>query len=127
MKIASLIARYLLALIFLVFGFNGFFHFIPMQMPAGTGGQFMGAVFVSNFFIVVYLLQVIPAILLFLGRFVPLALILIAPVIVNILCFHIFMAPSGLPIAIFVLALWLLAASGVRSAFEGILQQRVTN
>ena len=96
-------------------------------MPAGTGGQFMGAVFVSNFFIVVYLFQVIPAILLFLGRFVPLALILIAPVIVNILCFHIFMAPSGLPIAIFVLALWLLAASGVRSAFEGILQQRVTN
>ena len=127
MKIASLIARYLLALIFLVFGFNGFFHFIPMQMPTGTGGQFMGAVFVSNFFIVVYLFQVIPAILLFLGRFVPLALILIAPVIVNILCFHIFMAPSGLPIAIFVLALWLLAASGVRSAFEGIFQQRVTN
>jgi hypothetical protein len=49
MKIASLIARYLLGLLFLVFGLNGFFHFIPIAPPPGLGGQFMGAVFLSGF------------------------------------------------------------------------------
>jgi hypothetical protein len=68
MKIASLIARYLLGLIFLVFGLNGFLHFIPTPPPPGTAGQFMGALFVSNFLIVVFLLEIIPAVLLLLNR-----------------------------------------------------------
>ena len=48
MKITSVIARYLLGFIFLVFGLNGFLHFIPAEMPTGTAGQFIGALFVSN-------------------------------------------------------------------------------
>ena len=88
MRVASLIARYLLGLIFLVFGLNGFFHFIPMPPATGTAGQFMGAMFVSHYLVVVFLLQVIPAILLLINRYVPLALTLLAPVIVNIFLFH---------------------------------------
>jgi hypothetical protein len=125
MKIASLIARYLLGFIFLVFGLNGFLHFIPMPPPTGVAGQFMGAIFASHLFVVVFLLQIVPGILLLINRYVPLALTLLAPVIVNIVCFHALMAPAGLPIAIVVSILWLLVFARVRFAFAGILRQRV--
>lgn len=124
MKIASLIARYLLGLIFLVFGLNGFLHFIPMPPPAGTAGQFLGALFVSHYLVVVFALQLAGAILLLLGRYVPLALTLLGPLIVNILLFHAFMAPSGLPMASIVAALWVVVAISVWPAFAGLLQQR---
>ena|SRR5437899_3209728 len=125
MKIASVIARFLLSLIFLVFGLNGFLHFIPMPPPTGAAGQFMGALFVSNYLVVVFLLQIIPAILLLINRYVPLALTLLAPIIVNILLFHTLMAPAGLPLAIIVTVLWFVVFLSVRSAFAGLLQQRV--
>jgi len=127
MKIASTIARYLLGLIFLVFGLNGFLHFIPMPPPAGAlAGQFEGALFLSHFLVVVFLLQLIPAILLLAGRYVPLALTLLGPVIVNIFLFYAFMDHAGLLMAIIVSILWILTALGVRSAFAGLFQQHVT-
>jgi uncharacterized membrane protein YphA (DoxX/SURF4 family) len=125
MRIAGLIARYLLGLIFVVFGANGFLHFIPMPPPPGVAGQFMGALFVSHVLVVVFLLELIPGILLLVGRYVPLALVLLGPVIVNILLFHVFMAPSGLPLAAVVVILWGLTAWGVRSAFAGIFLAKV--
>jgi putative oxidoreductase len=127
MKISTVIARFLLGLIFLVFGLNGFFHFIPAPPPppSGTAGQFVGALFVSNYLVVVFLLQIIPAVLLLINRYVPLALTLIAPIIVNILLFHILMAPSGLALAIVVTVLWIVVFLSVRSAFAGLLQPRV--
>jgi hypothetical protein len=125
MKITIVIARFLLGLIFLVFGLNGFLHFIPMPPPSGTAGQFMGALFVSNYLVVVFLLQIIPAVLLLINIYVPLALTVLAPIIVNILLFHIFMAPSGLLLTIVVTALWIIVFLSVRSAFNGLLQQRV--
>ena len=85
MKITTVIARFLLGLIFLVFGLNGFLHFIPSPPPSGTAGQFVGALFVSNYLVVVFLLQLISAVLLLINRYVPLALTLLAPIIVNIL------------------------------------------
>src|SRR2546430_10076310 len=96
MKIASVIARFLLSLIFLVFGLNGFLHFIPMPPPSGTAGQFMGALFVSHYLVVVFLLQIIPAVLPLSNRYVPPALALLPPISVNILPFLLLMAPSGL-------------------------------
>ena len=123
MKIASTIARYLLGLIFLTFGLNGFLHFIPMPLPAGVAGQFLEAVFVSRFYVVIFASQIVPAVLLLANRYVPLALTILGAVIVNILSFHIFMAPAGLPLAVAVTVLWFLTASSVRSAFAGILQR----
>jgi hypothetical protein len=125
MKITTVIARFLLALIFLVFGLNGFFHFIPMPPPAGTAAQFFGVLYVSNYLAVIFLLQIIPAILLLLNRYVPLALTLLAPIIVNILLVHLLMVPSGLPLAILVTVLWGAVFLSVRSAFAGLFQQRV--
>jgi putative oxidoreductase len=126
MKIASLVARYLLGFIFLVFGLNGFLHFIPTPPPSGVAGDFMIALFESHYLVIIFLLQLIPAVLLLANRFVPLALTLLAPVIVNIICFHALMAPAGLPMALFVTVLWGLVAYGVRSAFAGLLQVRVS-
>jgi len=123
MKITSTIAQYLLGLIFLTFGLNGFLHFIPMPPPTGVAGQFFGALFVSRFYVVIFALQIVPAVLLLANRYVPLALTILGPVIVNILCFHIFMAPAGLPLAVVVTGLWSLATWRVRSAFTGILQR----
>ena len=126
MKIIAVIARFLLGLIFLVFGLNGFLHFIPASPPpSGTAGQFVGALFISNYLVVVFLLQIIPAVLLLINRYVPLALTLLAPIIVNILLFHILMAPSGLALAIVVTVLWILVFLRVRSAFGGLFQPRV--
>ncbi len=125
MRIAALISRYLLGLIFLIFGLNGFLHFLPMPpLPPGPASQFLGALAASNYVVVIFLLQLIPAILLLLNRYVPLALTLLGPVIVNIFFFHLFMAPSGLPLAIIVVILWLIVAFSVRSAFTGLFQQR---
>ena len=125
MKIITVIARFLLGLIFLVFGLNGFLHFIPSPPLTGTVGQFVGALFVSHYLVVVFLLQLIAAILLLINRYVPLALTLLAPIIVNILLIHTLMAPSGLPLALIVTVLWILVFVSVRSAFAGLLRQRV--
>ena len=125
MKITTVIARFLLGLIFLVFGLNGFLHFIPMPPPTGTAAQFFGALYVSNYLVVIFLLQIIPAILLLLNRYVPLALTLLAPIIVNILLVHLLMVPSGFPLAIIVTVLWGVVFLSVRSAFAGLFQQRV--
>jgi len=125
MKITSVIARFLLGLIFLIFGLNGFLHFIPMPPLTGVAGQFMGALFVSHFLSVIFVIQLIGAVLLLVNRFVPLALTFLAPIIVNVLLFHILMAPSGLPLALVVTVLWVIVFLSVQSAFSGLLQQRV--
>ena len=82
MKTAFTIARILLGLLFTVFGLNGFLHFIPMQPPAGLAGQYMGALFVSHYLVVVFLLQLIGGVLLLANRYVPLGLLLLGPVVV---------------------------------------------
>lgn len=124
MKIAATIARILLGLLFTVFGLNGFLHFIPMQPPAGLAGQYMGALFVSHYLVIVFLVQLVGGLLLLANRYVPLALILLGPVIVNILCFHAFLAPEGLPMALVTTALWVVVFASVRSAFSGIFLQK---
>ena len=123
MRIASIIARYLLGLIFLVFGLNGFLHFIPMPPPKGLAAQFGGAIFVSHYWVVIFGLQVIGGVLLLVNRFVPLALVLLGPVIVNIFFFHALMAPEGLPLAIVVVVLWVILAVRYKQYFAGIFVQ----
>ena len=125
MKTVSAIAQYLAGLIFLAFGLNGFLHFIPLPPPTGVAVQFMGALYVSHYVTLIFGLQVVGGALLLANRFVPLALAILAPVIVNILSFHALMAPSGLPLAVVVTLLWTLIFVDVRSAFTGLLQWRL--
>jgi putative oxidoreductase len=123
MKTVATIARYLLGIIFLVFGLNGFLHFLPMPAPTGLAAQFFTALYLSHYLVVILVLQIVPAVLLLINRYVPLALTLLGPIVFNILCFHILMAPSGLPLAFTVLILWIVTALSVRSAFRGLLQK----
>ena len=83
-------------------------------------GQFAGAIFSSGYWVVIFALQAIVGILLLINRYVPLALTLLGPVIVNIFFFHVFMATSGLPLAIVVVILWFLVYHRVRGAFAGL-------
>src|SRR4029078_2748531 len=110
MRTASLIARYLAGVIFLVFGLNGFLNFIPLPPPGGIAGQFMGALYASHYLWVIFAFQVIAGVLLLINRYVPLAVAVLAPVIVNILVFHALMAPSGISLAVLMALLWALCS-----------------
>ena len=126
MKIVTLIARILLGLIFVVFGLNGFLNFLSMgPMPTGLAGQLVGALVLSHYFWVVAALQIAGGALLLVNRFVPLALVLLGPVIVNIICYHVFLNPSGAVVAAVVTVLWLIVFYGNRQHFSGIFVQRV--
>ena len=122
MKTVSPIARYPAGVIFLALGLNGFLHFIPPRQPEGIAGQFMGALYASHYLWVIFAFQLIAAVLLLANRYVPLAVAMLAPVLVNILSFHVLMAPSGLPLALFVAVLWAVVFFDVRSAFAGLFQ-----
>jgi hypothetical protein len=124
MKIASLISRLLLGLMFTVFGLNGFLHFIPMQPPAGLAGQFMGILYVSHYLVAIFLVQLAGGVLLLVNRFVPLALALLAPVIVNILLFHLLLSAAGAQAAVVVSMLWLIVFAARRASFAGVFAAR---
>ena len=125
MKIVTLIAHILLGLISVVFGLNGFLNFLSMgPMPTGLAGQFMVALFVSHYYWVIAALQVVGGVLLLVNRYVPLALVLVGPVIVNILCYHVFLNHAGAPPAIVVTVLWFIIFYGNRQHFSGIFVQR---
>jgi putative oxidoreductase len=128
MKVVAMIARILLGLIFFVFGLNGFLHFIPMKpqdMPTGLAGQYIGVLMQSHYIYFVAALQVIGGALLLVNRYVPLGLVLLGPVIVNILLYHILMNHQGLGMAIFVTIAWAIVAWSARRHLAGIFAQRV--
>ncbi len=126
MKIASLISRYLLGLIFVVFGLNGFLHFIPMgPIPNPVAMRYFTVMVTSHYMAIVSSLQILTGLLLLINRYVPLALTVLGAIIVNILIFHVLMNPEGLPLAVVVTILWFLAVRDVWSAFAPLLQQKV--
>lgn len=123
MKTTTIIARSLLGLVFAVFGSNAFLHFIPMPPPpAGFAGDYMKALFGSGYFYVVAVTQVLGGLLVLSGRFTALGLVFLGPVIVNILCFHIFLNHEGLPLACVVAVLALFLLWQKRGNFAGILK-----
>jgi putative oxidoreductase len=123
MKIATIIARVLLGLIFLVFGSNAFLNFIPMPPPPpGLAGDYMKVFLASGYIYFIGGFQVIASLLLLIGRFVPLGLTILGGIIVNIWIFHSLMAPEGLPPAIVVTILELFLVWSYRDRFAGILR-----
>ena len=127
MKIAALIARILLGLIFFVFGLNGFLNFIPMgPMPTGLAGQFVIVLMQSHYVMFVSAFQLAGGALLLVNRYVPLALTILGPVIVNILLYHLLLNHTGAPFAIFVAILWGFLAFRQRQHFSGLFVQRTS-
>ena len=124
MKYFIVIVRVLLGLQFVVFGSNAFFHFLgPMPEMQGQAGAFITALMSSGYMYVIALLQVLGGVCLLLGaRFVPLGLTLLGPVIVNIVLYHLFLDPRGLPMAIVIALLALFLLWIYRFKFPAIFQ-----
>jgi len=111
MRIVLIVARLLLGLVFLIFGLNGLLHFMPNPPEPPPAGAFFGALAGTGYmFALIFGTQIIGGALLILGVAVPFALVILAPVIVNIIAFHLFLAPAGLPVAIVVAALEVIRA-----------------
>jgi len=123
MRIVTIVVRSLLGLMFVVFGLNMFFNFIPMPPPPeGPARNFMMALAVSHYLYVVGALEVIGGALLLSGRFAPLGLTLLGPVIVNILCVHFLLEPNGRPLAVVISALALFLLWRYREHFAGLVK-----
>lgn len=128
MKIVTMVARYLLGLVFLIFGLNKFFLFIPSgPLPPSAAGQFMGALVSTHYLMAVGVFETVGGLLLLVNRYVPLALCLLAPVIVNILLVGTLMMHMALPSGIVITILWILVYLSVRPAFSGIFQMKMAN
>jgi len=120
MNYIFVIARVLLGLVFTVFGLNAFLHFFPSPPVPGLAGQFMGALLGSHYYVIAFGTELIGGVLLLSERYVPLALTMLGPVIVNILSFHMFLDSENIALAIVVTALWFVVFSQVRSSFAGL-------
>lgn len=126
MKAAVVAARILLGLIFLVFGLNGFFVFVPVPELKGHAGTFMGVLVASRYLYVVKTIEIVAGALLLGNRYVPGALALLGPVIFNIVLFHLLMDPQLIPAAVLVTALWGFLLWVYRRNFAGLFERRPT-
>lgn len=119
------IARTLLGLVFFVFGLNGFLNFMPMPPPPAPAGQLLGALAATGYmFPLIKGTEVVAGALLLANRRVPLALVLLAPVIVNIVAFHLFLAPGSYGMLALIVGLEVYLAWAYRGSFAGVLQAR---
>jgi len=126
MKTASIISRYLLGLIFIVFGLNGFLNFIHQPPPPNPLAiQFFVAVSTSHFAAFFFALQVVGGLLLLSGYFVPLALTVLAGELYNILAFHLTLAPASIAPALVASVLWVLVFLQYRESFTGIFSAKL--
>src|SRR5258706_9368263 len=122
---AQTAARLVLGLIFTVFGLNGFFHFIHQPPPTGQAAYFFGGLAGSGYMLPLIMgTETLTGIFLLANRYVPLALTVLAPVVVNILAFHLFLAPAGLALALVVLALGSYLAWTHREAYAPLFTSR---
>ena len=121
MEIAIFVVRILLGLLFVVFGLNGWFHFIPLPPREGRAAEFMGHMISTGYFNVILVLQVVGGLLLLSGISVPLGLTLLSPVIVNIVMFHLFMDRKGIGLALVILVLSLFLLWQYWASFAGLM------
>ncbi len=124
MRIAGIVARLLLGLMFTVFGLNGFLHFLHQPPPTGLALQYLSVMTQSHMMVFVYAVQLVTGLLLLAGIFVPLALTLLGPVIVNILLFHLTLEPKGIGPGLLAAVLWFIVFFSVFESFRPILRIR---
>jgi hypothetical protein len=125
MRTLTLVARNLLGLAFVFFGLNYFLGFLPQPPPEPAAGAFLGALVTGKVLALAKGIEIVAGLALLGNRFVPLALTLLAPILVNINLFHIVYAPAGLPLTLGLVAIELYLAWVYRAAFRPMLQARV--
>src|SRR5438552_5847336 len=121
MKVATIIARVLLGLVFVIFGLNGFLMFIPAPPPPpGLPAQFITVFMQSHWGLFVSGFQVIGGALLLIGLYIPLGLAILGPVIVNILLYHLLISSMGGSVAVVVALLWIFLFWRYRKYFASL-------
>ena len=126
MKIVVIIVRILLGAIFVAFGLNAFLHFFPKWLPPGLAGEFVCAMFHSHYILFVSTIELICGALLLVDRYVPLALTVLAPIIVNILMFTFLLPPVGWQPGVLAAILWVFLFIYYRKYFSCIFVQRTS-
>jgi len=121
-----IIARVLMGLIFVFFGLNGFLQFLKAPMPTGLAGEFLTVLFQSHYVLFICVVQVVGGLLLLVNRYVPLALTLLGPVIVNIILYHLLLNPAAAQLAVVVTILWFFLFYRYRQNFSGLFVQKAT-
>jgi putative oxidoreductase len=125
MRYLPLTARYLLGLMFTVFGLNGFLNFIKQPPPTNPLAiHFFTGVAGSHFSYMFFAFQLIAGLLLLSGYFVPLALTVLAAEIINILTYHLTMDPGGIAPGLVAAVLWLIVFAAYRGSFAGLLEAK---
>jgi putative oxidoreductase len=124
LKIAATISRFILGILFGVFGFNGFFNFLPAGHMPALAMQYVTVLAASHYTIPIFALQIACGILFLINRYIPLALTLIGPVIVNILIFHILMFPAGIGGGLLCTICWFILFAKHYQSFAGIFQSK---
>lgn len=123
MKAALKIITALFSLFWLVFGLNNFLHFFPIPQPSQAGADFMYALENTGYVLpLVYGAQIVAGLMLLVRRFVPLALLVLAPIVVNILLYDLFLNPSGLVIGCVIGALYVAVLFDQKHKFIPLLK-----
>lgn len=125
-----IIARILLGLPFVVFGLNGFLHFIPMQgMPERALDLIMAFVRTGYMLQIIAACEVVAGSMILSGFFVPLGLLILAPIVAHIILFHMFLTPGPkeLILPLIITALGLFLAKKYHKVFSPILKPRQGN
>lgn len=127
MKTVVLVSRMLLGVIFFVFGLNAFFPFIPVPPLQGMAGNFVGALVQSGYFFpFLKTLETVGGLLLILGLFMPMVLVVLFPITLNIMLFHLFLGLEGMPIAILMLLAHLMLLYAHKNYYKGLFAMKTS-
>jgi putative oxidoreductase len=126
MKILILVARILLGLTFFIFGLNKIVTFIHMPMPTGDAGAMMTLMFMHGWLRLYGTAEAACGLMLLAGRFVPLALTILAGIGLNILLFHLTLEPGGIYLPLFLAILEVILVFAYREYFRGIFTGKAT-
>jgi putative oxidoreductase len=119
------VVRTLIGIIFLVFGLNGFFHFLPMPpMPEGAGALIGAFIQTGYFMTLVFVTEVLVGVMFLTNSWAKLALVILAPLLLHILCFHLFLAPEGLVLPLIILVGGVYLAYCWRDAYKPLLNRK---
>jgi hypothetical protein len=124
LKIAAAISRYILGILFTLFGLNGFLNFLPAGKMPALAMQYVTVLAASHYTIPIFAVQLVCGILFLINRYIPLALTLVGPVLVNILIFHILMLPIGIGPGLLCTICWFILFAKHYQVFAGIFQAR---
>lgn len=124
MKKAALAARIIFGLLWIIFGLNFFFHFLPQPPPPEAGLKYLGGLMAAPYFFpLLKVTEIVVGVMLLANIAVPLALVVISPIVIQILLYHTILDPSGAALAIVMTALNLFLGIAYLNSFKPLFKK----